>query len=122
VSEVVGNEIKANERVKDFDLNKGCAGLAFRSKKLVFEPFAQNSKIIDKQEIDHVGITVDTLIAAPIFDEHNNSIGVLEIINGDKEPSKEIIMKFAKYTSLLLHTNNLLKVFLLSYTKNNRTP
>ncbi len=102
---------------RGLDVKSGCAGLAFSSKEVVFEPFAQSSQNINKQEIDPeaVGTTVHSIIAVPIFDELGNSNGVFEILNSDKanfssSSIKPLLYKFAKYVSLLFYTNTLLKV------------
>ena len=117
VSEVFGNEIRTDNRKQSFDINIGCAGLAFKTKEPIFEPCAQSSQLVSKQEIDPniIGITVNTIIAAPIFDELGNSMGVFEVINCDKSnftshSIQSTIKKFSKYVSLLFYTNILLKV------------
>ena len=91
--------------------------MAFRSKDIVFEPFAQSSSTVSKQEVDAatIGTTVQSIIAVPLFDATGESIGVFEILNCEKghfsSPStKTILVKFAKYVSLLFYTNELLKV------------
>lgn len=118
LSEVSSVGIASNTIPTEIDINTGCAGLAFRNKELVFEPFAQSSQTLSKQETDPaiVGTTVQNVIAVPIFDEGGNSIGVFECINCEKSlftggTVKPLLVKFAKYVSLLFYTNGLLKVF-----------
>ncbi len=125
LSELSGAGAATTNVPRELDLKSGCAGLAFSTKEVVFEPFAQSSQTINKREIDPalVGTTVHSIIAVPIFDELGNSIGVFEIVNSDKEnfvsPSvKPLLAKFAKYVSLLFYTNDLLKASCLFESKN----
>jgi hypothetical protein len=101
----------------ELDIHSGCAGLSFRSKDIVFEPFAQSSSSVSPQEVNPeiVGTIVHNIIAVPMFDSTGESIGVFELLNCDKahfssSTAKSILGKFAKYVSLLFYTNDLLKV------------
>ncbi len=103
------------------DVQCGCAGLAFNRKEIIFEPFAQSSSIVSKEELnpETVGLAVRNLIAIPVFDEHGNSIGVCEALNCDAglysvSGTKPLLTKLAKYISLLLYTNGLLIVRMCS--------
>jgi len=118
----VSNEI-------NFNINKGCAGLAFRSKEPVFEPFAQSSELLSPEELDPslTGTIVQTIIALPLFDEAGNSNGVIEILNSDQSvftstTTKAILQRFSKYISLLFYTNELLKVFHMQTIEHIRKP
>lgn len=83
----------------------------------MFEPFAQSSELLSREELDPVltGTVVQTVIALPIFDEAGESSGVVEILNCEQEvftsPSvKAVLQRFSKYISLLFYTSELLKV------------
>lgn len=102
-------------------MNSGIAGIAFSSKDMVFEPNAQSSSNASQEEIskEFIGITVQNIIAVPLFNSVGESIGVYEILNSDpsffQSPNlRPMLMKFAKYISLLFYTNELLKVFSLA--------
>jgi len=117
LSEVTNDTAPMKSEPTNFDITRGCAGLAFKSKEPIFEPFAQSSEVVCKEELDSkiVGTIVENLIAVPVFNEVGSSIGVFEIINSQKSVftntnTKLLLSKFAKYFSLLFYTNNLLKV------------
>ena len=126
LSEVSSNGIVTSNTSQipfEMDVKTGCAGLSFLSKEIVFEPFAQSSSNVSKQEMnpEFIGTIVHSIIAVPIFDESGNSVGVFEIINCEKQhfsspTTKTLLSKFAKYISLLFYTNNLLKVKSTLYT------
>ena len=101
----------------ELDIKSGCAGLSFSSKDIVFEPFAQSSSSVSPQEVnpETIGTIVHSIIAVPMFDVTGESIGVFELLNCDKAhfsspTTKGLLIKFAKYVSLLFYTNELLKV------------
>jgi hypothetical protein len=117
LSQVTNDTAPMKSEATNFDITTGCAGLAFKSKEPVFEPFAQSSEVVCKEELDPkvVGTAVQNLIAVPVFNEVGDSIGVFEIINSQKAAftntsTRLLLSKFAKYFSLLFYTNNLLKV------------
>lgn len=117
VSQVTNETSQMKSESTNFDITTGCAGLAFKTKEPIFEPFAQSSEIVHKEELNPaiIGTIVQNLIAVPIFNEMGESIGVFEVINSQKSvfstgSIKLLLMKFAKYFSLLLYTNGLLKV------------
>ena len=85
-SENSGGEAIINNTTKFFDINIGCAGLALSTKSPVFEPFAQSSQTVSKQELDPAltGTIVQTIIAIPLFDEVGNAAGVFELFNCEK--------------------------------------
>ena len=111
--------IKCNLALKS-DLSTSCAGLAFNIKAPVFEQNIENSKILNKEEIDRriPNIKIKNIIVVPLFDENNNSIGVFEALNCvesafNDSKMKDHLTKYAKYISLLFYTSNLLRVFLI---------
>jgi len=116
ISEITSKGVKLSKSSTDFNFNTGCAGIAFKTKEPVFEPFAQSSNRLSKHEIDEevLRIVVQNIIAVPIFDEEENSIGVFEVVNSDRtafsEDKKPLLLRFAKYISLIYYTNTLLMV------------
>ena len=120
VSEINSTGIECKGIHNKFRLNSGCAGLAFKTKETIFEAFAQSSSRVDKYEIDPsvLGITVKNIIAAPIFNEEKNSIGVFEALNNDNSvfttSTKSLLDRFSKFISLLFYTNNLLMVIFVN--------
>lgn len=118
VSEINNLGVTAKEGLSDFNINEGCAGLAFKSKEPIFEPFAQSSMTLSRQELDPeiFGTVVQNLIAIPIFDEDGESIGIFEALNCEKSifsaGIKPLLVKVSKFVSLLFYTNTLLKVFI----------
>lgn len=117
LSQVTNDAAPMKSERSNFDIATGCAGLAFKTKQPVFEPFAQSSEVLRREELDPaiVGTVVQNLIAVPVFDERGNSTGVFEVINSKKEifttaSTRSLLLKFAKYFSLILYTNQLLKV------------
>ena len=121
VSELSNSGIMTSKEKVNFNINSGCAGLAFSSKEPVFEPFAQSSQVVSKEELDFniTGTVVQTIIAIPLFNETGNTVGVAEIINCDKtifsaSNTKNNLKKFSKYISLLFYTNGLLKVITMN--------
>jgi len=99
----------------NYDMNVGCAGIAFRIKTPIFE---SNTKL-KSSLYNNYPIAVRNAIAIPIFDEDMNSIGVIEILNSEKaaftQKLNALLQKCAKYISLLLHTSELFRVILMSY-------
>lgn len=119
--EVLLSEITSSgvltDMVKDFDITSGCAGIAFRTKEPVLEPFVQSSKVFTKQEISAYSnsLIIDNAVAVPVFSEDANCIGVFEAFNCAKSvftigSTRSLLMKFSRFISLLLYTNSLLKV------------
>ena len=109
VSEITSLGIK--KITGKFDIRTGCAGLAFKTKKPILEADIQNHKELSKEYPN----TVRNTIALPIYNDQDNAIGALEIINSEKSTftSKNVnvlLEKFGKYVSLLFYTNNLLRV------------
>ena len=107
LSEVTSNRMK--KVTQNINLNTGYSGTAFTTKKLVFEPNCKD------KEYQNYPMPVSNVIAVPIFDSQNNSIGVFEIINSDNSVFTlpwitPLLNKFAKYISLVFYTNSLLKV------------
>jgi hypothetical protein len=118
ISEITSKGVKLSKSNTEFNFNTGCAGIAFKTKEPVFEPFAQSSNKLSQHEIDTkvLRTVVQNIIAVPIFDEEENSIGVFEAINSDRtifsETKKPLLLRFAKYISLIYYTNTLLMVIL----------
>lgn len=116
ISEINNVGITTNSISNKFNINSGCAGLAFKKKTVIFEPFAQSSSIISEQELDSkiLGVVVQNVIAVPIFEVNGDAIGVLEAINSNKSAfmpdNKLLLEKFTKYVSLLFYTNSLMLV------------
>jgi len=106
VSEITSNGVQNVS--SEFNINAGCAGIAFRTKKPIFE-----SNI--KEDAKCYPDNIYNAIAAPIFSEDGSAIGVLEILNSEEsaftsETTKTLLMKYAKYVSLIFYSNDLLKV------------
>jgi putative methionine-R-sulfoxide reductase with GAF domain len=108
VSEITGDGMQNVST--EFNINAGCAGIAFRTKKPVFE-----SNIKEDAKFKEYPDSIYNAIAAPIFNEKGDSIGVLEILNSEEnafssETTKTLLVKYAKYVSLIFYSNDLLKV------------
>ena len=107
ISEITQSEMR--NVTNSFDITRGCIGTVFKTKEPVFEPSLKG----DKKDYPE---NTRNSIAFPIFDEENNSSGVLQIINTEEVTftsieKKSLLPRFAKYISLLFYTSGLLKVF-----------
>ena len=118
LSEITSSGISTTNIINNFDINAGCAGMAFKDKEIVFEPFAQSSEFLTRQELTtgNDSIIINNIVAVPIINEFGNSIGVFEAFNSRKSiftdnTSKLLLLRFSRYISLLMYTNGLLRVF-----------